>query len=223
VRLADVARLRQAAYRLFGGALLHPDEKRLATLSAGARELEGQSEPFREFAFFSQWQGFLRSLTEWKGPGTAHLEEAYLDLFILNQDVPLCESGFVAPGAPALTMAALEEEYRRAGLSLDASFTEPPDHAAVELEFMGFLCAEEAQAWAKRSLKDAVERLEMEAGFFNRHISRWFPVFAEQVASRARDGFYSSLATAAHAFVEHDHALVSALLAQYQQEATRGC
>ncbi|MFQ5803267.1 MAG: molecular chaperone [Candidatus Methylomirabilales bacterium] len=222
MRLRDLARFRHAAYRLFGAVFLYPTEERFTTLIAAARELERHSEPFVGLAFFPQWRTFLGTLARRRDSGTADLEAAYLDLFVVNQKVPLYESGFLAPGTPALTMAALEGDYNAAGLSVAASFTEPPDHAAVELEFMSFLCGKEAEAWTKRSLKDGVHRLEAEAKFLDRHLSCWFPAFADQVALRAGDGFYTSVTRAAHAFIGHDQALLVPLLAQYRQEATHG-
>jgi TorA maturation chaperone TorD len=222
VRLADLARYRQVAYRLFGSVLLYPDEERFAMLIAAARELEFQSQPFVGLAFFPQWRRFLEVLARRSDSGTADLEETYLGLFVMNQDVPVCESGFLAPGSPALTMAALDEEYNAGGLSMAASFSEPPDHAAVELEFMSLLCEQEGEAWAKRSVTDAVRHLESEAGFLDRHLSRWFPVFTEQVGNRAGDSFYTSVTKAAHSFIEHDRALLNAFLEQYRQEALHG-
>lgn len=221
LRLTDLAHFRQAAYRLFGTALLYPAEERLTGLVAVARELEQQSQALVEFAFFPQWTRFLALLVQREESGTADLEQAYLDLFLVHQKVPLYESGFLTPDNPALTMAALDGKYSAAGLAVATSFKEPPDHASVELEFMSFLCGKEAEAWTKKSLKDGVKRLEAEAGFLGRHLYLWFPVLAEQVARHAGDGFYTVVTRAAHDFIGHDQALIDALLMQYHQEASR--
>lgn len=223
LRLAELARFRQTAYRLFSAVLLYPAEERFETLIGAARELEAQSAPFAGLAFFPQWTAFLSSLGNRETSGTGDLEEVYLDLFVVNQRVPIYESRFLIPEAPAVTMAALDGAYSAAGLSVAGSFKEPPDHAAVELEFMGFLCGKEAEAWTKRSGKDAVKRLEAEVGFIDRHLSRWFPAFAEQVARQAGESLYTSVTRAAHAFIGHDQGLLAALLAQYRQEAPHAC
>jgi TorA maturation chaperone TorD len=219
VRLAELARFRQAAYKLFGAVLLYPAEERLTTLIVVARELEPQSAPFAGLAFFPQWTRFLTSLVHRGEPGTSDLEQAYLDLFVVNQKVPLYESGFLTPDNPALTMAALDGEYRAAGLSVAESFKEPPDHAAVELEFMSFLCGKEAEAWTAESVKDVVRHLKAEARFLDRQLSRWFPAFTEQVARHAGESLYTSVTRAAHAFIGHDQGLLAALIAEYRQEA----
>jgi TorA maturation chaperone TorD len=202
-------------------ALLYPAEERLASLVAVACELEQQSQALVEFAFFPQWTRFLALLVQREESGTADLEQAYLDLFLVHQKVPLYESGYLTPDNPALTMAALDGEYSAAGLAVAASFKEPPDHAAVELEFMSFLCGKEAEAWTKQSLKDGVKWLEAEAGFLGRHLSRWFPSLAEQVARHDGEGFYTVVTRAAYDFIVHDQALLDALLMQYHQEASR--
>ena len=223
LQLAELARFRQAAYRLFGAVLLYPAEERFATLIAAARELKSQSARFAGLAFFPQWTAFLASLAKRGELGTADLEGTYVDLFVVNQKVPLYQSGFLTPDNPALTMAVLDGEYSAAGLSVAGSFKEPPDHAAVELEFMSFLCGKEAEAWTKRSPKDAIKQLEAEAGFLDRQLSRWFPAFAEQVARHAGDSLYTSVTRAAHAFIGHDQGLLPALLAEYRQEAPHAC
>ena len=222
LRLEDLAGFRQAAYRVFGTVLLYPSQERIKNLAHAARELEQQSRPLVGFAFFPEWQRFLSTLAGRGDSATADLEEDYLRLFVVNQEVSPYESSFLAPGNPGLTMAALDEAYVAGGLSMAASFSEPPDHAAVELEFMSLLCEQEGEAWAKRSVTDALRHLESEAGFLDRHLSRWFPVFTEQVGFRAGDSFYTSVTRAAHVFIEHDRALLSAFLEQFRQEAVHG-
>ncbi len=218
IRLEDLAGFRQVAYRVFGSVLLYPSQDRIKNLAYAAKGLKRQSQPLARFAFFPEWVRFLGDLSKRGDSVTAGLEEDYLRLFVVNQEVPPYESSIMTPGNPALTMAALDEEYSAGGLSMATSFSEPPDHAAVELEFMSLLCKQEGEAWAKRSVGDAVRYLEREAGFLNQHLSRWFPVFTQQVGFRAGDSFYTLVTKVAYAFIEHDRALLSAFLEQYRQE-----
>jgi len=222
VRLADLARVRQAGYRLFSAALLYPDEERLKTLGAVAQELEGRSRRLAEFAFFPQWSRFVRALASRHDEGMADVEEAYVRLFVVSPDglCPPYASHYLAPGAPAQVMAEVEAEYARAGFSVPPSLGEPPDHVAVELEFMSLLCAEEAETWSRRRLGDAVLRLDREASFLDRHLSRWFPQFSGQVAARDGGSFYTLAADAARAFLVHDLDLTAALLARYREAAS---
>jgi TorA maturation chaperone TorD len=222
VRLADLATFRRASYWLFGASLLYPTEERFAAISSAARALQGQGEGLEKFAFYLHWQKFLEAIGRCVDSGNTELEEAYSDLFVVNRNVPLCESGFLSPGAPAQTMATLEQEYSAAGLSVASSFEEPPDHAAVELEFMSLLCEAEASAWTKRSTQDSIKQLEEESRFLERHLSRWFPALVEEVSIRAAGGFYACVTQATHAFIEHDRGLLAALLGQYREKGKYG-
>lgn len=222
VRVADLAVLRRACYWLFGASLLYPTEERCAAIAGAAAELERQDKPLEGLAFYPEWRKLLAAIGRYAGAGNTDLEETYLELFVVNQKVPLCESSFVSPGAPAMTMAILEQEYRGAGLSVASSFKEPPDHAAVELEFMSLLCDEEAKAWMSRSVNFSVARIEKEAGFLDRHLSRWFPALAEEVGIWAADTFYASVTRAAHAIIEHDRGLLPGLLAEYRRKGVHG-
>lgn len=222
VRLAELALLRRAGYWLFGASLLYPTEERRAAVAGAATELARRDKPLEKLACYPEWRQFLAAIRRTVDSGNADLEESYVELFLVSEKIPLCESGLVSPGAPAMTMAMLEQEYGAAGLSVLPSFKEPPDHAAVELEFMSLLCGEEAKAWMSRSAKDSVARIEKEAGFLDRHLSRWFPQLAQIVGWRAADTFYASLTRAAHAFIEHDRGLLPALLAEYRREGLHG-
>ena len=220
MRLVDLARFRQAGYRLFSAALLYPDEERFKTLGAVAQELEGRSRRLAEFAFFPQWSRFVRALVTCRDVRAADLEKSYVRLFVVSPDgrCPPYASHYLAPGAPAQVMAEVEAEYARAGFSVPPSLGEPPDHVAVELEFMSLLCAEEAEAWNRRRLGAAVLRLDRETSFLGHHLSRWFPEFSGQVAHDGC-GFYALAADAARAFVIHDLDLISTLLGRYREVA----
>ena len=219
MRLADLARLRQANYRLFSAVLLYPDAERFKTLGAVAQELESRSQRLAGFAFFPQWSRFIRALVSRRDGRMADLEKSYVRLFVVSPDglCPPYASHYLAPQAPAQVMAEVEAEYARAGFSVPPSLGEPPDHVAVELEFMSLLCAEEAEAWSRRRPRDAMQRLDRKASFLDHHLSRWFPEFSGQVATLDGGGFYALATDAAWAFVTHDLDLISALLGRYRE------
>lgn len=223
MRLADLARFRQAAYRLFGAALLSPDEERFRTLSAVARQLEGESGRLDGFAFFPQWSRFVQALVKCQDSGAADLAEAYTRLFLINPSgvCPPYASHYLAPEAPARVMAEVEEAYARAGLAVSPSLNEPPDHVSVELEFMGLLCGEEAAAWRRRKLGHGLQRLDSEAGFLDRHLLPWFPELSGQVAKQDGYGFYTLVTDAAGAFLAHDLDLIAALRGRCREVANR--
>lgn len=69
--------------------------------------------------------------------------------------------------------------YRRYDLSPESSWTDLPDHIAVELEFVGHL---------KEDDPDTVSE------FVNEHPQQWMPAFLTDVESHAQNPFYRQLA-----------------------------
>lgn len=218
MRLADLARSRQAAYRLLGEALRPPETGRLATLGVVAAELRERPGPFAGLAVFPQWLDFLRGLVQSANGAAPGLDETYVRLFVVSSEgiCPPIGSHYLAPDAPASLMAAFEREYARAGFVLSAEATEAPDHVAVALDFMGHLCAAEAGAWRRRARANAVAELDLQAGFLERYLCRWLPAFARQVATCDANGFYARVTEAAGTFVAHDLDIVTALAARFR-------
>ncbi len=129
------------------------------------------------------------------------------------------ESVYLDPGGQAAgwIVALLEREYAVAGLALSPSLKDLPDHVAVELEFMAFLCGQEADAWNNGAVEDSVQFLEHQATFLDRHLSRWFPEWARQVTTADSKGIYSVVAETAWAFISHDQDLISSLLDKFRR------
>lgn len=220
MHLEDLAHWRQLAYRLFSAMLLYPDEERLKTITTAAAELHKQSDSMVRFTFFSQWQRLLTSLADF----TDHhaLGEKYVGLFMHSPERAPClpyESVYVDPGGQAAgwIVALLEREYATAGLALSPSLKDLPDHVAVELEFMAFLCGQEADAWNREVVKEGVQALERQAVFLERHMTRWFPEWARQVATADGEGIYSVAAETARGFMSHDQDLIGSLLDKFRR------
>lgn len=205
---------------MLGAALLYPAEDRLQPLVPAAAELERAGEAFAGLAFFPDCRRFLRLLGGGQAD-TVALQADYLEIFGAGRGLVPQESAFLAPGSPGLTMVAVEAAYAEAGLAMAGAAGEPPDHGAVELEFVGLLCGEEARAWARRSVGEALRRLEQEADFLGRHLGRWMPLLAREVGLRAAGSFYASATRAAESLIEHDRGLLPALLARYRESGGR--
>ncbi len=219
MHLEDLAGLRQMAYRLFSSILLYPDEEHLDTVEAAAIGLHKQSLSMVRFAFFHQWQRLLTSLADL--PNQHILEEEYVRVFMHSLEKAPClpyESVYMDPGGQAAgwILAVLEQEYAAAGLALSPSRKELPDHVAVELEFMAFLCRQEVDAWNGEVVKDAVEALEHQAAFLDRHLTRWLPEWARQVATADGGGVYYVVAETARAFVNHEQDMIDILLDKFR-------
>jgi len=81
--------------------------------------------------------------------------------------------------------------YEEAGLSVDIK--EPPDHIAIELEFMSYLCIKEAESSSDGNLGEAERYREMQLQFFRKYL-HWGQQFCESIKKGSDNQFYQSLA-----------------------------
>ncbi len=222
----EITLLRQASYRLFASLLLYPDEKRLDSIINAAALLDGEDEAFGRFvqasevstagdSIFQRWKELLhqiRSLDK-LAQHILPLQEEYTRLFITSRN------GFCYPYEGAhlghtsgtqrtVSLIQIENEYAQKGLVL--SINELPDHVAVELEFMSFLCGKESNAGvAPDDIQKAKEVLQSELSFLNRHLGLWFPLFARKVISN-HNGIYAIVSETAEGFIKYDRDFISA-------------
>ncbi|MEE4243657.1 MAG: molecular chaperone TorD family protein [Desulfopila sp.] len=89
--------------------------------------------------------------------------------------------------------------YQDAGLQVEEK--EPPDHIAIELEFLSFLCAEEVRAHAQQDDERAGRLRQMRHMFFTTFLDVWVYRFCEAVRSGTGNTFYLALADCLAAFV----------------------
>ncbi|MBE0584848.1 MAG: molecular chaperone TorD family protein, partial [Desulfofustis sp.] len=87
--------------------------------------------------------------------------------------------------------------YREAGLSIDVA--EPPDHIAIELEFLFFLCRKEFETAAGEQR----ERFRtLQAAFFSQALLPWMKPFCSAIRSATDNRFYLALAACLEQFIE---------------------
>ncbi len=215
--MEDLARFRQAAYRFLGALFMYPDAERFRELVGVARVL-ARDKTFAVFPFFQPWQRLTRFLTRQNGgPPLDQIEQEYVRIFLANSagvPCPPFESYWSDPGGQAAAWVPLQlrREYAEVGLVPSPAVSQVPDHVTVELEFMAFLCAREAEAWARKDVGLGLETLRREHGFLGKHLGRWFPTFAREVIRADRTGLYALAAEAAAAFMHHDSDLLSLLI-----------
>lgn len=82
--------------------------------------------------------------------------------------------------------------YEAAGLSLEIK--EPPDHIAIELEFMYYLCSREAVAVNDNKIEDARRFRRQQTDFYFNAMKPWTDKFCEAIRVGTGNGFYISLA-----------------------------
>ena len=218
VNLAELARLRQGAYRFLGALFLYPDGERVTDLTAAAECLEAEWDALETWATWGAWQRLFLTLQGLAECGAAKLEGEYVRLFLVNPETPLYESFYIDPKRQATGWigAQLMHEYSERGLTLSPSRGEPPDHVAVELEFMAFLCSLEARAREEEALEEASGILRRQLEFLDRHLGRWVPAFSHQVTAASRLDLYAVGVETAQAFIQDDRDLADLLLVQLQ-------
>jgi TorA maturation chaperone TorD len=82
--------------------------------------------------------------------------------------------------------------YETAGLSVEIQ--EPPDHIAIELEFMYYLCAKEATAVNDKKSADADGLRKQQIDFYFSALKPWAAKFCEAIRAGIDNGFYINLA-----------------------------
>ncbi len=70
-------------------------------------------------------------------------------------------------------------------------------------------------------MNQAVQALELQAAFLERHLNRWFPQWARQVATAGGEGIYSVVAETAQAFISHDQDLIKIHLEKFRGQTQR--
>ncbi|MFQ6015785.1 MAG: molecular chaperone [Anaerolineae bacterium] len=203
----DLTRWRQGLYRLFGALFLYPDAERLTTLRTVAGELQQERDFWVDDSALSDpFQRLLQALAGLAKGANVRVEEEYTRLFTVKPAAPPYESFYLDPEGytRGWILVQLEREYAEAGLALSPSLKEPPDHIAVELEFMAFLCHEQARAWEEDALEVSTQAKDRQCAFIGQHLGRWFPQFAQRVKDAAPEALYGVVVEAADAFLHHD-------------------
>jgi TorA maturation chaperone TorD len=210
------------AYRLFGSLFLYPGGDRLATLQAAAGVLLDKHRQQPTFDFAESWQRLLEVTARLDGISRVTIEEEYVRLFLVNPKAPPYESVYTDPDGHARGLIAVQlaREYAHAGLAMAPSLKEPPDHIAVELEFISFLCEREAWGWEKDICEDVIRALERQRAFLSQHLGRWFTTFAQRITEAAPEKLYGVVAEALEAFIRHDLEQLPDTLIQLDGEGT---
>ena len=198
----EVTLFRQCVYKLLSSLFLDPNEERafrIKGLSAHLMNmLESEEIPddYRREAtpFLQRISGavFERSL-----------REEFVALFIADR------KRFCAPYEGAylgqidyavpMPILLLEREYAREGLLPPKH--ELPDHLAVELEFLSYLCGKEITTAIGGG--ETAPIVSAQRSFIARHLARWLPPFTRKVQAHT-ETLYKEVARFTLAFVELD-------------------
>ena len=114
-----------------------------------------------------------------------------------RKDRPDFEKGLVM----GPSTAEVRRAYLAAGLDISKTYTDLPDHIAVEMEFMHFLCAEELKFIEQRDLAESAIRRKMQQEFLRLHLKPWVEAFADCVLNSTGSSFYKEAASLLKVFV----------------------
>ncbi len=150
------------------------------------------------------------------------LRQEYMDLFAVPtaryvtpfEDVYRVAGENGEPAGPLLGGSAVEviRIYRAAGSKLDSACTELPTHVGVELSFMAFLCAREAEAPAAVqrnrdvawSPTDRAMVRELQTRFLREHLCDWFPRLGQVILAQTESPLYRGLVLITEQFLAED-------------------
>ncbi len=117
-----------------------------------------------------------------------------------RKDRPDFEKGLVmGPSA-----ADVRRKYAEAGVEFSKEFTDLPDHVAVEMDFMHYLCNEESRLLQQGDLSEAEHQRNMQREFFNAHLQPWVESFADCVLKSTKSDFYRAAASLMNAFMKYE-------------------
>lgn len=206
---AQIARARGAIYKLLARCFYQPTPELVDDLTRGpsASLLQNLLTAFQ----VDTLEGMLAPENN-GGSLFESLKEAYDRLFegpghvqvppyesVHRKDVPEMERGLLM--GPATLDA--KRRYTEAGLAIAKDFTDLPDHIAVELEFMYYLCAKEAEAGG--SEKDG-GFVKGQREFLREHFMQWLPDFSAKIIASSKVPFYRDLAQITQAYVASETA-----------------
>lgn len=106
-----------------------------------------------------------------------HLNQCYVTLFVNSREgilAPLYESCYAYENAPMMGKAAVEmtQRFTSKGLSMENIVHEPPDHLAVELEYLFFLLQEKEELISKEAAAFAGDIMLPWVKIFNQRLEQ---------------------------------------------------
>ena len=143
-------------------------------------------------------------LDEWRATDRDTLRRDYSGLFEVGSKgppVPIRED--LHRNQPAGVREDIVRFYEFFGYGLEEKFAWSPDHLSIELEFMHFLCYQEAEQSAAEG-GDALPYQLAQSDFAKRHLVNWVSELAERVNQQQPGCLYSRLLAAMSEFLVKD-------------------
>ncbi len=195
--------LRMTVYSLLARALNYPGEELVESLTTGefATKLAGaldalgllrspDVEPSLKTAYAKPDQNKKKLLLD--------LEKDYTWMCFASKprQVYLFESVYREGKLIQESTFQIARLYHEAGLKLSEDFKLPPDHVAVELEFMAYLCFNEINGIKNNDQKIESYARELQKKVLEEHLRKFGLFLAERLEQHAKTTFYKTTARA---------------------------
>ena len=167
-------------YSLLAKALNYPDDQLADAIGSDVRQFgrEMRRKPIKRESLLLELEKDYTWMFFASKPRLAYLFES-----VYREGKLLQDSTFQIAGL-----------YRDAGLVLNEDFRLPPDHIAVELEFLSFLFFKELEGDKKEIKETVAYARELQAAVVDRHLRLFAQSVAERLTQHAKTPFYKTVA-----------------------------
>ncbi|OPY74801.1 MAG: Chaperone protein TorD [Syntrophorhabdus sp. PtaU1.Bin153] len=180
-------------YNLLAQAFNYPDDAIASDLASGrfGEKLEG--------VLTGNLQEIIRALHVYSGKNKDEilldLERDYTWMFFASKPRIAYLFGSVYGEGKLYQESTFEitRLYYETGLKLDESFKLPPDHIAVELEFMAYLAFNEQEALKEGNKENAEYAAGMQERVLNDYLSPLALNVGDRIADQAKTVFYQTM------------------------------
>jgi TorA maturation chaperone TorD len=188
-------------YSLLAKAMNYPDDKLADAIANGefAEALAGALEDLGQGSIASDVRQFGRDMRRKpikRESLLLELEKDYTWMFFASKPraAYLFESVYREGKLLQDSTFEIAGLYRDAGLVLNEDFRLPPDHIAVELEFLSFLFFKELEGSKKEKQEVVAYARELQAAVVDRHLRLFARNVAERLTQHAKTPFYKTVA-----------------------------
>lgn len=128
----------------------------------------------------------------------------------VKADVYTYESMYVDGEIMGKSTMDVLQRYAEAGVQVSREFKDLPDHICAEMEFMGFLCAQELAAWQQNNQDEAKRFQLIGDSFVIDHLSKWVSRFSDLILEHANTPYYLNLARITRGFIAREASTICA-------------
>ena len=202
--------IRQFLYRYFAAFFLYPNQERLLKLQTFSERLADLGDEWAHLPFAAPLKALVDLMRGFPLVEKKALVDEFNRLFQVKPVAPPYETYFRATAGhlDGRIAAEIHQAYASSGLNPSPILNEQPDHLALELEFLSFLCGKEIEA-IRADDQEAADLVRNEQGrFLEEHLARWFPAFAKKAGSEAQLEVHRKLLQSLFAFLRNELAIL---------------